>query len=107
MKTLIASVALVSMLAACGGNTSANGRATETSCSLTLRANASASEIQMAVNDVLESRLDPCAGAVTNLRSRQISLERIEDALDTDNQRVFTLVFRIGNADDMGPYSPK
>ncbi len=107
MKTLIASVALVSMLAACGGNTSANGRATETSCSLTLRANASASEIQMAVNDVLEGRLDPCAGAVTNLRSRQISLERIEDALDTDNQRVFTLVFRIGNADDMGPYSPK
>ena len=107
MKTVIASVALISMLAACGGSTAANGRATETSCSLTLRANATAAEIQLAVNDVLEGRRDPCAGAVTNLRSRQVQLERIEDALDTDSQHVFTLVFRIGGGDEMGPYSPK
>jgi hypothetical protein len=104
MKTAITSLALLSLLAACGGSTASNGRSVQTSCSLTLRANATAAEIQLAVNDVLEGRRDPCAGAVTNLRSRQIELERIEDAFDTDNQRVFTLVFRIA---EMGPYNPK
>jgi hypothetical protein len=107
MKTLMmTSAVLIPLLVGCGGNTSSNGRAVQTSCSLTLRANATAAEVQTAVNAVLEGKIDPCGGAVTNLNSRMIELERIEDAFDTDNQRFLTLVFRV-SGQEMGPYSPK
>lgn len=106
MKTLAKLSVLFPLVAACGGATSANLRATETQCSLSLRANATALEVQQAVNDVLEGRMDPCGGAVSDLRSRNISLERIDAGRDTDDRQVFTLVFRVAG-NEHGAYQPK
>jgi hypothetical protein len=105
MKTFAKLSVLFPLLAACGGATSANSRATDTECSLSLRANATALEVQQAVNDVLEGRIDPCAGAV-DLRSTNVSLERIDRSRDTDDQSVFTLVFRVAG-NEHGAYQPK
>ena len=106
MKTLAKLSVLFPLLVACGGATSANFRASETQCSLALRANASAVEVRQAVNDVLEGRMDPCGGAVADLQSRNVSLERIDAERDTDNQQLFTLVFRVAS-NDHGVYQPK
>jgi hypothetical protein len=106
MKTLAKLAVLFPLVAACGGVTSANFRETETQCSLALRANSTAVEVQQAVNDVLEGRMDPCGGAISDLRSRNVSLERIDAGRDTDNQSVFTLVFRV-SGNEHGAYQPK
>ena len=106
MKTLAKLSVLLPLVAACGGATSSNFHAAETQCSLALRANATSVEVQQAVNDVLEGRMDPCGGAVTDLRSRNVSLERIDSGFDTDNSRVFTLVFRV-SANEHGNFQPK
>src|SRR4051812_6436249 len=105
MKTFAKLAVLFPLLAACGGATSANSRATDTECSLSLRVNATALEVQQAVNDVLEGRIDPCGGAV-DLRSTNVSLERIDRSHDTDDQSVFTLVFRVAG-NEHGAYQPK
>jgi hypothetical protein len=105
MKTFAKLAVVFPLLAACGGATSANSRATETECSLALRASATAVEVQQAVNDVLEGRIDPCGGAV-ELRSSNVSLARIDRSNDVDDQSVFTLVFRVAG-NEHGAYQPK
>jgi hypothetical protein len=102
MKTLLTSVALLPLLIACESATHSNARAMRSECSMTLRAS-SATQLQRAVNSVLEGELDACSGAVTNLRSRQVALARIDETIEADNQRLFTLVFSI-SADEMGAY---
>ena len=106
MKTLAKLAAvLFPLVAACGGATSTNAKAAETQCSMSLHAGATAAELRQAVNDVLDGAVDPCGGAVGDLRSRSISLERI-DVLDVDNHSVFTLVFRV-SGNEWGPIQPK
>ena len=105
MKTIAKLVAvLFPLVAACGGSgTSSNAKSVaETECSLTLRADATAAEMRQAVNDVLDGVVDPCGGAVQDLRSRNISLQRI----DHDVDGAFTLVFRV-SGNELGPYQPK
>jgi hypothetical protein len=100
-KILITAAVLFPVLLACGGATHSDQRAAafQTSCSMALHANATAADVQQAVNDVLAYRLDACGGAVSDLRSYKIELERIDDEVDAGNQRRFVLVFRVYRED--------
>jgi len=102
------SAVLLPLAAACGGygTSNTNARSVETECSLTLRQDATAAELKQAVNAVLDGSLDPCGGAVKDLRARNVALERIDHAIDVDNHSVFTLVFRV-SGNEFGPYQPK
>jgi hypothetical protein len=94
MKTLPTIAVLVPFLAACGSATRANSQAAETECSYELPAGADAIQLQRAVNEVLESNLDPCLGSVTGLAARNVALQRINVATMAGAQR-FSLVFSI------------
>jgi hypothetical protein len=95
MKILSKLAVLLPLLAACGGATTHNDlRQSEMQCSLSLAANSSALQVQKTVNDVSEGLVDPCSGAVADLRSMDISLQRI----DTDpDSKELVLVFRVSN----------
>ena len=94
MKTLPMIAVLVPLLAACGSATRANSEAVETECSYELPAGADAVQLQRAVNEALESKLDPCLGSVTGLAARNVALQRINVATTGGAQR-FSLVFSI------------
>jgi hypothetical protein len=49
-----------------------------------------------------QNQIDPCAGAV-DLRSRNVQLERIDESVDADAQRVYLLVFRVSRIEDSAP----
>jgi hypothetical protein len=94
MKTFPMIAVLVPLLAACGSATRANSQAVETECSYELPAGADAVQLQRAVNEALESKLDPCLGSVTGLTARNVALQRINVAMAGSSQR-FSLVFSI------------
>ena len=98
-KILMTAAALVPVLVGCGGSGVANNRNLQTSCSMALRANATATEVQHAINDVLAYRLDACGGAVSDLRSYRVELERIDEEVAADSQRRFVLAFRLSHQD--------
>ena len=93
MKILSKLVVVLPLLAACGGAPTHNDfRQSEMQCSLSLSASSNDLQVQQAVNDVNEGRLDPCAGAVENVHSMDISLVRI----DTDpGTKELVLLFRV------------
>src|SRR5207245_1974292 len=80
-------------LAAGGGAPTQNDcRQSEMQCSLSLSASSNALQVQQAVNDVNEGLRDPCAGAVENVHSMDISLVRIDTDPDT---KELVLLFRV------------
>ena len=87
--------ALVGGLAACGDQ-STSQRATQAAhaelaeCSVAMRANSTALEVQRTVDAVLSGRLDPCNGAV-DLKGTSAELLRIE-AEDRDIRMYFRVL---------------
>jgi hypothetical protein len=98
MKTLCA-FAFLFLAAACANVDAGGTSSVQSECVYSLSGNASAAELQQAVNDVLERRIDPCAGAVSDLSSRAIELVRIDHGRDADDQPTFRLVFHFSNPD--------
>jgi len=94
-KILIASSVLLPVLAGCGVSTAANQQLLETSCSLALQAQATAQDVQQAVNAVLAGEVDPCAGAVSHLQLARLELERIDQIQAGSARPVLSLVFRV------------
>ena len=95
MKTFARFAALIPLVAACGGAVHPNSQPLESECSYTLPANADALQMHRALNAALEGELDPCGGAVAPRPSMNLSLQRVDAALNADGQRVFSLVFRV------------
>ena len=97
MKTLAKLAVLFPLAAAaCGGTASPDFRQaqTESECSMSLRANATADEVRRAVNDVLSGAVNPCGDAVS-AQGSHVALERIDSRVDAQDQQVVTLVFRV------------
>jgi hypothetical protein len=94
MKTLMTSAALLPLLIGCGGATHSNAQAVQSECSYSVRGN-DADAVRLALNSVLEGQIDPCGGAVKDLRFRNLQLHRVDVALDSSAQRVFALVFHV------------
>ena len=93
MKILSKLAVVLPLLAACGGAPTQNDfRQSEMQCSLSLSASSNALQVQQAVNDVNEGLRDPCAGAVENVHSMDISLVRIDTDPDT---KELVLLFRV------------
>jgi hypothetical protein len=99
MKRLSAFAVLLPLVAACANVDHSNAPSVQSECVYSLNGAASAAELQQAVNDVLERRIDPCAGAVSDLSSRSIDLVRIDQERDADNRPMFRLVFHLSNPD--------
>ena len=98
MKPLSAFAFLI-LAAACANVDHSNAPSVQSECVYSVDGNATAAELQQAVNDVLEGRIDPCAGAVSDLSSRSVELVRIDRSVDADNRPMFRLVFHFSNPD--------
>jgi hypothetical protein len=95
MKTFARFATLIPLLAACGGAVHTNAQSAESECSYSLPANADALQMHRALNAALEGEFDPCGGAVARGPATNLSLQRVDAALNADGQRVFSLVFRV------------
>jgi len=99
MKPLSAVAVLIALATACDNVAHGNASSIQSECVYSLSGTATAADIQQAVNDVLERRIDPCSGAVADLSSRSIDLVRIDRGVDADNRPTFRLVFHFSNPD--------
>jgi len=100
VKTLMTSAVLLPLLIACGGPTQSDAQA-PIECVYSVRGD-DAALVSRAVNAVLQNEIDPCAGTV-DLRSRNIQLERVDQSVDADAQRVYLLVFNVSRVVDSVP----
>jgi hypothetical protein len=99
MKPLSVLAVLAALAAACANVDPSSARSVQSECVYSVDGNASAADLQQAVNDILEGRIDPCGGAVSDSSSRSADLVRIDRSVDADNRPVFRLVFHFSNSD--------
>ena len=99
MKPLPVFPVLAALAAACANVDHSNLPSVQSECVYTVDGTASAADLQQTLNDILEGRIDPCAGAVSDLSSRSLELVRIDRSADTDNRSMFRLVFHFSNPD--------
>jgi hypothetical protein len=98
MKTLSA-FAFLLLAAACANTDPSAASSVQSECVYSLSGDASAADLQQAVNDVLERRIDPCGGAVSDVGSRSIDLVRIDRSEDGEGRPMFRLVFHFSSLD--------